>query len=190
VARQEISTPRLALNAFLFGLISHAITFLVYAAIGWRYDAISLAPTKGFDPVAFADIVDEICVSVVLAGGLAVLWIYGSTYKWATRLLKSIGATRRFGDEDVWDYVLNARIPDVEYLNFRDFANRLVYSGYVEAFSESERLRELVLNEVKILDFDGQLLLTTPRVYIARERANIHVEFPYPLMQAARGSNG
>ncbi len=81
VARQEISTPRLALNAFLFGLIAHATTFLIYVSIDLRYDLASFAPAKGFYPAALSDIVDEIVVSLIVAIGFALLWIYGSTYK-------------------------------------------------------------------------------------------------------------
>jgi hypothetical protein len=64
-------------------------------------------------------------------------------------------------------------------MNFRDFENKIVYSGWVISYSETEKLRELVLRDVEIFDFDGQFLFGMPMVYLARSPENIHIEFPY-----------
>jgi hypothetical protein len=48
----------------------------------------------------------------------------------------------------------------VEYIHFRDFANKIVYAGWVKEFSETEMLRELVLRDAEIYDFDGNKLRT------------------------------
>jgi hypothetical protein len=49
---------------------------------------------------------------------------------------------------------------------------------FVEAFSESGQLREMVLGEVAVYDFEGTEMYRVPRLYLARDRANIHIEFP------------
>jgi hypothetical protein len=82
-------------------------------------------------------------------------------------------------DEDVWDFTFNSPIAAVEYVHFRDFTNKIVYAGWVREFSESEKLRELVLRDAEIYDFDGNKLFDTPMVYLARAPEDIHVEFPY-----------
>jgi hypothetical protein len=92
-----------------------------------------------------------------------------------------IGATKRYGDEDVWDYTFNAHasIASVEYIHFRDFEKELIYGGWVATFSETEKLRELVLQDVEVYNFDGQALYSVPMLYLARAPENLHIEFPY-----------
>jgi len=122
---------------------------------------------------------DEIVVAIALSLLMAIAWIYAETYKLFWRLLQWLKATKRYGDEDVWDFTFNATDAAVEYVNFRDFANRIVYSGWVQSFSETGRLRELVLREAEIYDFDGRKLFAMPLGYLARTPENIHIEFPF-----------
>ena len=49
----------------------------------------------------------------------------------------------------------------------------------MEAFSETEKQRELRLRDVIVYDFGGEILFDTPRVYLARKMDNIDIEFPY-----------
>ncbi len=105
-------------------------------------------------------------------------------HKWQPRALHRIGATRKFGDEDVWDYTLNARVATVEYVHFRDFANQLVYAGRVASFSETDRLREVVPRDVQVFDFAGRMLYDTPMMYLARPPGQIHIGFPYQSPEA------
>jgi len=94
------------------------------------------------------------------------------------RFMKRIRATKRYGDEDVWDFTFNAHDRNVEYVHLRDFDKEIVYAGWVERFSDTEKVRELVLHDVKVYDFEGNELFATPRVYIARPMDDIDIEFP------------
>jgi hypothetical protein len=76
------------------------------------------------------------------------------------------------------DYIFNSPFPAVEYVHVRDFANQFVFAGWVTTFSESGKLRELVLRDVQVFDFDGALLYEVPLMYVARKPEDIHVEFP------------
>ncbi len=122
--------------------------------------------------------VDEVGASVLAASVLAIGWLYLSNYKLIMRALQLIKATRRFGDEDVWDYTFNSRDPSVEYVHVRDFANELTYAGWVYVYSDSGSLRELTLRDVQVYGFDGVLKYETARVYLARKAEDIHIEFP------------
>lgn len=59
-------------------------------------------------------------------------------------------------------------IAAVEYVHFRDFANNIVYAGWVKEFSETDKLRELVLRDVQVYDFEGNMLFETPLIYLAQ----------------------
>lgn len=64
-------------------------------------------------------------------------------------------------------------------MHVRDFANGYLYAGWVNIFSETDRLRELVLLNVIVYDLNGTELYQVPRLYIARPQENMHIEFPY-----------
>jgi hypothetical protein len=110
---------------------------------------------------------------------LSIGWLYLSTYKALTWLLQRAKATRKYGDEDVWDYTFNSRNTAVDYVHVRDFTNHYVYAGWVNSFSETDKRRELVLLNVIVYNFDAEELYKTPRLYLARPPENIHIEFPY-----------
>lgn len=166
------------LRAFLFGIASYVVTFSLYSGLGCAFSLsdISDAASKGIFTPAIAK---EIASATLVGTILAVLWLYVSNYKVDTRLLQWIGATKTYGDEDVWDFTFNSSAAAVEYVHFRDFENKIVYAGWVREFSETGALRELVLRDVEVFDFEGNLLFETPLIYLARKPENIHVEFPY-----------
>jgi hypothetical protein len=78
-------------------------------------------------------------------------------------------ATKTYGDEDVWGFTFNSRSAAVEYIHFRDLENKVVYAGWVNTFSESEKLREIVLRDVQVFDEASKLLYETPMLYLGAE---------------------
>lgn len=95
------------LRAFLFGLASCVVTFSIYAGLGWPFSLsdIEEATSKGiFSPAIFR----EIAFATVVGAALAILWLYASNYKWDTRFLQWVKATKTYGDEDVSDFTFNS----------------------------------------------------------------------------------
>jgi hypothetical protein len=166
----------LILNAFIFGVLSYAILYFVYLAKGWELKIFTLQPDSNrlVPPDIFPEIVGALGISI--AGGI--LTLYAENRKLFTRFVQKIGATRTYGDEDVWDFVFNSPSAAVNFVHLRDFEQQVVYAGYVEVFSETGRLRELVISNVIVYDFDGAEMYKVPRLYLARERHNVHIEFP------------
>jgi hypothetical protein len=164
------------LNAFLFGMTSYFVLFVVYGWLGWSLHLLSLdSESKKLLDVS---VLPEIMLAVVIAILCSIVFLYVENNKLLTRFVQKIGATKTFGDEDVWDFVFNSNSKAVEWIYFRDFGERVVYSGYVRLFSESGQLRELLLQDVIVYDFEGAELYRMPRLYLARARENIHIEFP------------
>ena len=118
-------------------------------------------------------------MSVPIAFVLAILWLYFHNHKILGWFLQKIQATKKFGDEDVWDFVFNSSMEEVEYIHIRDFKKELVYAGWVRAFSETDELRELFLQNVVLYNFKGQELYKVPKIYLARSPEDITIEFPY-----------
>lgn len=183
-AKGERSQFDMILNAFLFGITSYFVLFMLYGWLGLPLNILSLdSDSKKLLDVS---VLPEIMLAVIIAIICSILFLYVENNKLLTRFVQKIGATKTFGDEDVWDFVFNASSKDVEWVYFRDFTEKVVYSGYVRLFSETGQLRELLLQDVIVYDFEGNELYRVPRLYLARERENIHIEFP----NVERNANG
>lgn len=174
-------------RAFMFGLASYGILFCLCWLYSLRYGEVTwlrvpqfkkeeaFIDANGFRLVAYASI-------IAFFSGL--VGLYAANRKWISQCLQNMGATKRYGDEDVWDWMFNSGRAEAEYVNIRDFDKKLAYSGYVEAFSETEKQREIMLTNVQVHNFDGVLVYESARVYLAREAKNIDIEFPYVVPKA------
>jgi hypothetical protein len=130
------------------------------------------------EPFLDASAFVEIFFASLVALACSIIWLYITTFRVIARFLHLIGATKRYGDEDVWDFMFNSQRGEIEYLHLRDFEKKLTYAGWVESFSESEKQRELVLRDVIVYDFEGNTIFETARVYLARSADDIDIEFP------------
>jgi hypothetical protein len=166
---------------FVFGLAAYVITFCIYWLADLMVGGVGFQVFQLTKDAEFLDAgsIKLIAIASLISLGCAILWLYASTYKLLTQLLQKMGATKRYGDEDVWDYTFNSGRAEVEYVHVRDFDKKITYAGWVEAFSESEKQRELRLRDVIVYDFESNILFETPRVYLARKADNIDIEFPY-----------
>ncbi len=177
-AKEKRGQIEFFIRSFLFGISTYAITYVGYRLFGQSFSGIDIeasAPSR----LWLDDFVDEIVISSAVSFVLAIAWIYASTYKLLHSLLRKIRATKSFGDEDVWGYTFNSTEEGVEYVHIRDFDRGITYAGWVRAFSESGKPRELLLKDVIMYDKDGSSSASVSLVYLARHGEDIHIEFPY-----------
>lgn len=89
----------------------------------------------------------EYIATIVVSILCSVLWLYAFNYKLFGRFLRfiKIKATKKFGDEDLWDFVFNSADPRVEYAYVRDYENKKIFSGWVVGYSGGDKFRELLL---------------------------------------------
>ena len=167
-------------RSFVFGLASYGILFGISWCLSWHFGDLGLRLPQIKKEEAFLDttVLKEIFFASLVSLVSSILWLYITNYKLVTRFLQTISATKRYGDEDIWEFTFNSRRAEVEYVNIRDFDKKLVYTGWVEAFSESEKQREIVLRDVILYDFDSRVILETERVYLARSADNIDSKIP------------
>ena len=166
------------IRAFLFGISTYLITYLGYAAFGHSFSSLDVDPA-GPARILLDDFVDEIVISAAIAFALAIIWIYVTTYRLLNRLLIWSRATNKYGDEDVWDFMFNSSQGESEYVHVRDFEKGMTYTGWVSAFSETEKLRELLLRDVIVYTGDGGESTAVPLLYLSRDGTDIHIEFPH-----------
>jgi hypothetical protein len=181
VATHALKTPptqfEIGLRTFTFGLASYVIAYAIYAALGAEFLIPQVKREETF--IADARYVGEFLTATVVAIVGSLIWLYGLQFKLVSRFLRCIGATKKYGNEDLWDFVFNAPEGRVEYVYVRDYANQKIFSGWVRGFSEpSEKMRELLLRDVQVFNLESKLLYETPLMYIARPIDDIHIEFP------------
>jgi hypothetical protein len=108
---------------------------------------------------------------------LACLVSLSSRFKWPNRLARRIGLTKKFGELDVWGYLLNLNNDDIMWLTVRDHERNLIFDGWVQAFSDDSKDAELLLRDVSVYKNDtGEPLYQTGAVYLSRKRESISIE--------------
>jgi hypothetical protein len=167
-AIEKPSDARFIVHCFVFGVLTYVVTFPAYSFFEAAH------PIERFfrDPTKIPDKIfglKDFFITASVALALGVGWTYFLNHKVAGLFLQKIGATKRYGDEDVWAFVFNSAKPYVEYVHVRDFEKKIIYSGWVQAFSDSGKSRELLLRDVQIFDFDGNLMYDMPNIYLSRE---------------------
>ena len=165
------------IRAFLFGMTTYVVLYIVYTAKGlpFGYDDLGRDVTS----INLFALKDEISWSVPLALVLSVVWLWCIRYRLLMKFLHCIGATRRYGDEDVWSYTFNSDQAHVEYIHLRDLENGFVFAGWINTFSETEEHRELLLRDAIVYDMEGLEVSKSPYLYLSRPRGCTWIEFPY-----------
>jgi hypothetical protein len=88
---------------------------------------------------------------------------------------RKLGVSNKYGDENLYSNFLNDK--DTAWIYVRDIPNKLIYFGAVESFSESSDFKELVLNEVTVLNFpDAEELYEVKKIYLCLPKDNIIIE--------------
>ena len=162
------------IRAFIFGVVTYLAVYSGYAALGREFSV----PQVGESYLLHVDFADEILWSTVAALVFSIAWTYGSTYRLMTRFLNWSKATTTHGKRDIWDLTFSSSEEQVKYVHVRDFEKGIVYAGWVEGYSETGTLRELLLVDVQVWDHSGKSI-GVPLLYLSRQDSDLHVEFPY-----------
>lgn len=143
---------------------------------GWSKGELSFFKAILDEKVAIAW--SEIIIASLIGVPVAFSASAFHTYKLANRIGRFIRVTRRFGDEDVWDYFNNLPdIPEYEWVFVRDHKTGLVYFGWIYAYSDSEKDRELLMCDVDVYTNDkGEFLYKTGMLYLCRDRYDLTIE--------------
>ncbi len=177
-AKEKPGQAEFVIRAFLFGMSTYAIAYVGYRVFGRNFSDFGI-DGPGSTRLLRGEFVDEIIVSAVLSFVLAIVWIYVANYKLLNKLLLLMKATSKYGHEDVWDFTFASSGEEVEYVHVRDFNRGIIYAGWVHIFSETGKMRELLLKDVIMYDSEGHQTGTVPLLYFAKDGSDVHIEFPH-----------
>ena len=168
-------TGELALRTLAFGFATHALLALGWAATGAPYPLTAPGPAFGATLAATA-------LAVPLAG----LWVFLANNRAPARAAHLLGLSRREGPGSLWLATLNADRPEVEYVHATDRRTGRLICGWVEGFAEDGPACELLLRDVLVWDEAGTWLGRAPHLYLARDRADLWLEFPHARTERLR----
>lgn len=180
------NTIEIVLLIFLFSVLSYSLysffDSIIHLIINKPYknDIINKLFNQN-DNIKYNDIL----WASVTAITLSYIVSYFHRFSIINKIGQKIGATNKYGDEDVWHYFHNA--PDSQkndgWYFIRDHKLNLFYYGYVTVWSESEKIRELVITDVTVYNnVDAEKLYETDHLYICRNLDDISIEVP-PILE-------
>lgn len=128
----------------------------------------------------------EIFYATIISIILAFIISYFNYRKSLNKLALKLKLTKRYGDEDVWNYLFNS--DNIEWVFVRDIKADRCYFGYVPIFSDDTEKRELVIRNVKVYrNIDNAYLYDIEAIYISREHDEISIEIPQFVKEKDNG---
>ena len=106
----------------------------------------------------------------------SVMWIYSIKYKVFRLFLMKIKAVSVVPRTGIVGMAVGLGQSQEERVRIRDFLNNRAYSGTIVAYSEENRIIEVVLKDVEICDIDGNHIGKAPHYCISREAKNFDME--------------
>lgn len=161
------------LQILTFSLIGHSPGFIFSRWFDWWKEPtlLSLSENALQAPHWLFDLVAPLLVASFLGSIAAYAANHKLAYKWICKPLK----IKRYGDEDVWTYLMNG--DGFEWVHVRDHRYGFAYNGWIQLYSDSGESRELMLNDVDVRNNDtGDFLYHVPRLYISRDQHELSIE--------------
>jgi len=122
---------------------------------------------------------NEILLVSVIAVFIGYIATYLIRYKILHKIAHLIKASSKFGDQDVWSYIMNSKSEDLGWVVIRDIKNNLVYEGWISAFSDGSEKDEIFLKFVKVYqNSTGDFYYKVPALYLSTKKENLIFEFP------------
>lgn len=117
----------------------------------------------------------EIMIVAGLSFPMGLLIAYCMNQKVLIKIAHKLKVTKKFGDTDVWSYIMN--LDGTEWVVVRDLDYDLMYQGWVHAFSDGEEKDELFLRDVKVFkNSTGEELYNVQGLYVPRKREGLTIE--------------
>lgn len=161
-------------NAILFGSISYLIAEAIFSICNSDTSFKSFWENLPTKDIPYNVISKASLISIFV--GFAATGI--DHYKLINRFGKLIKLTNKYGDENLYSYFLNAK--EVEEIYVRDIQNKLTYHGLVNSFSETDEIKELVLLDVVVYDYEtSEKLYSLDKIYLSKSKENLIIELPY-----------
>ncbi len=160
-------------NSILFGVVSYAFTSVISCIIGIEQQSKNFWENLYTADIEFRFTIVTSFVSILTGYVFAKI----DNYKLVNKVAQQINVSKKYGDENLISYFLNAK--DVNEVYVRIPAINITYHGMINSFSANKDTIELVLRDVKVYDYESSKLnYTIDKVYISRIQSDLIIEIP------------
>lgn len=170
------------LKIFVFSLINYLILFLIKFVINLfkNNPTYLLSYNALFSERAYIP-GDEIFFSALIGLFMGFVFSLISKKQYINKIGKKLKVTKRDSEEDVWNDFFDKF--GSRYVYVRDQRRNLIYFGFISNYSESDKEREIIINDVWVFsDFvEGkrEKLYEVDSLYLSRDKNEITIEVPF-----------
>ena len=181
-------THEILIFSYIYGFLSYFSYGLLLLALATRFSAnrpwVVLKSPKSLDLSVLRwlsdakvslDFLEIVCVTV-MSLVLAYILSYCDRKKILHTIAQRTGASKKFGEPDVWNFAFN--LNNARWCTVRDFNNKLMFQGYIRAFSDVGESAELLLTDVTVYnESTGELCYQADRMYLSRKKDDLTIQF-------------
>ncbi|RZL51089.1 MAG: hypothetical protein EOP00_01005 [Pedobacter sp.] len=185
VKHKERSDFMFILIAITEGMLSY-LTIQTAYFLGIFINNIFNTHQLGYEALhAFKDLSDskvipygEIMCASLAAIIISIITVKVSHYNLLNKLAFKFKISNKYGDENLYSNFLNENC--LAWVYVKDIPNEIVYLGVINAFSETENFKELVLDDVTVYQYfkdkEYMGLYDVPRVYLSFPNDKVIIE--------------
>ena len=173
IIKKKWESIDIGLNTLLFGILSYLLLQLVYLIFG-KGELIIWQRLQDNQTVPYLEILWASVTAIISTGIVATI----VNKKWINRLANWLGITHKYGEDNLfYTYLSDKGLSEV---HIKDPVNNLIYTGYVRYYSEDEDVREIVLEDVDMYEYDtAKHTNSLKSVYLNRAKTdNLIIEVP------------
>lgn len=182
ISTKERSDFMFSVIAILLGMMCYLVVQLLYFLGIGIVNKLSRAEYSYKTLDTFSKITDstiipyiEVLSACIISLPLGLFITYCDSKKMLNKLANWLNVSNKYGHENLFTYFLNS--PEIEWVYIRDINNGLTYLGNIRMLSETENLKEIVLENVTVYNYpDSEELYSIHRVYLSLSLNNIIVE--------------
>lgn len=176
---RETKTHHWLIYSFLLGFIAYLCWFICIKVIQYFFG--SEIPFDFLDNLTNQHVkpnMGQIAAVTLISVPLGFFVSRMINRKWVYNLAKRFGASDKFGDLDVFEFILNS--DDVpKWVIIRDKDADRAYEGFITAWSDATERDGIFLRDVKVYqNSNGDWLYDTPALYLPRKMETLRFEFP------------
>jgi len=173
---------RFILNAIIIGVFAYVtlqlfvmFLFNVCSCMNINF-ASSLTVWQSLKEGSMVIPYEEVLYASIIAVVIGLILTLADTNKWLNNFANKYGISHKYGDENLFSYFLNSK--EAGYVYIRHIKHNLTYLGYINSFSETAEIKEIVLSDVSVFTYtDSQLLYEIDKIYLSLSKDDVIIEF-------------
>jgi hypothetical protein len=172
--KNKFSPFELFVNSVMLGGLSYLTTSFFVDICNSSNTLIEFWNNLPSKKIPYKDVLLACITSVFL--GIVISAI--DNYKVLNKVAKFLRVTKKYGDENLFLYFLNA--DNVEEVYVRDKNSGFTYHGIIDSYSENNNYHEIVLRQVMVHDYETSAsLYELDKIYICKNKNELTIELPF-----------